>query len=287
MLSVLLAVAAVTVWRQVNFIRHKDLGFRRDHLIVLPVFLSHRESRADRSEYLAARYPAVKRAFLEHPGVEKATAYTFPEGMGLSRLRLVRSEGEGHDEVYMPLQQADEDYLDTFGMKLVEGRNFSVATRSDFTDAVIVNEAAVKQFGWEEPLGKRFEVVFLERQGTVIGVVEDYHHESLERPIGPTAIYMRFHFCSYLSLRVRSENFSETVDHLEETWNRFVPNRLFRFWFVDEQIDSLYREDRRLAQLFTVFASLAIFVACLGLFGLTAYTVEQRTKEIGVRFSFC
>ena len=146
-----------------------------------------------------------------------------------------------------------------------------------------MNEAAVKQFGWEEPLGKRFEVVFLERQGTVIGVVEDYHHESLERPIGPTAIYMRSPFYSYLSLRVRSENFSETVDHLEETWNRFVPNRLFRFWFVDEQIDSLYREDRRLAQLFTVFASLAIFVACLGLFGLTAYTVEQRTKEIGVR----
>ena len=282
-LSVLLVVSALTVWRQISFIREKELGFQRDHVVVVPIFVTFRESRAFDNERLAARYRVVKQAFLDHTNVLKATAYTFPVGMGLSNVRLVRAEGPGNDRIYMPLQQGDEDYLDTFGMELLAGRDFSADSESDQTEAVIINETAAKQLGWDDAVGKRFEVAFLGRKGRVIGVVKDYHYRSLRERIGPTGIYMRSPFYAYVALRMRSEGIGETVDYLEEVWDRFVPNRPFTFWFLDDQLDTMYREETRLAQLFSLFAVLAIFIACLGLFGLTAYTVEQRTKEIGVR----
>ena len=282
-ISILLIVATIMVSRQLVYIKTKKLGFNKEHIVVLPIFITHRGARTDPNERLASRYNVVKQVFLEHPNVLKATAYNFPFGMGTNRLRLIRAEGIQDREIHMAFQQADEDYLDTFEIELLSGRNFSTEMSSDFTEAILLNESAVKYLGWKKSLDKQIEVVFLPRKGRVIGIIKNYHHQSLRETIGPMGIYMRTGFYSYLALKIQSKNILKTIEFLDKTWQRFVPNRPFTFWFMDDQLNTMYQKEVRLGQVLHAFTILAIFIACLGLFALSAYTAEQRTKEIGIR----
>jgi putative ABC transport system permease protein len=137
--------------------------------------------------------------------------------------------------------------------------------------------------GWDEPIGKRIEWLFWKRKGQVIGVVKDFHVRSLHEKIPPVAICMWTPKYNLLSLRIQAENIPGTMAFLEKKWRQFIPDRPFEAWFMDEGIDRLYRSEAKFGQIFRTFSMLAIFIACLGLFGLAAYTAEQRTKEIGIR----
>lgn len=151
----------------------------------------------------------------------------------------------------------------------------------EFGKHYILNEAAVKAFGWTDPIGKKIRRD--DYVGTVVGVVKDFHHGPLHKVIEPASLITLNHLTATMVLRVRTEQFSELVPFLKETWQQFLPERPFEIEFLDDTLNSLYQAEQRVGKAMGVFALVAIALACLGLFGLAAFTAEQRTKEIGVR----
>jgi putative ABC transport system permease protein len=175
----------------------------------------------------------------------------------------------------------DHDYIKTFEMEIAAGRDFSREFPAD-AENYLVNEAAVRLMGLQDPVGKRISI--WDNKGVIIGVVKDFHNRPLSEKITPTVITLSSNWApNVMFARVRPENIARTMDRIERTWARLVPGQPFEPVFLDQSFDDLYRSDRRMGVLFRDFAGLAIFISCLGIFGLAAYTAEQRTKEIGVR----
>jgi putative ABC transport system permease protein len=176
------------------------------------------------------------------------------------------------------------DFITHFGLKLVAGRTYSRAHPSDSSQALIINEATARQYGYTNPadaVGKKFRQ--WGREGTVIGVVKDFNFESLHRNIAPLTLPFEPYASRYLSIKVKSENIGETIKAVGEVWRRLVPHRPFLYSFLDDDFNKQYQADFMFRRLFTTFSCLAIFIACLGLLGLATYTAERRTKEIGIR----
>jgi putative ABC transport system permease protein len=184
--------------------------------------------------------------------------------------------------VVLPFYAVDYDFLESMGLDLVQGRAFSPDLPTDSLEALVINETAVQQFGWADPLGKRI-ALSSKQTGTVIGVVKDFHFTSLREAMRPVAFHVRPEEFRYVSARLRPGNVSQVLARLEEIWQQFAPAYPFDYHFLDEDIDALYETEQRLGRAVTYFTGLAVFIACLGLFGLAAFTAERRTKEIGIR----
>ena len=186
--------------------------------------------------------------------------------------------------------RADYDFIETMGMALKAGRNFSRNIASD-SSSVIVNEAAVKALGWsngdpDEALGKYIEMMHgplgSRQKYNVIGVLNDFNFESIKSEIRPVVIFL-FQRAYYLTVKIKSDNIPQTLSMLETKWKNMATGSPFEYSFLDESFEDLYQAEQKLGQIFGIFTSMAIFIACLGLIGLAAYTAEQRTKEIGIR----
>ena len=276
-MSILLIIGTAMIYRQLSYKQHKRLGFNKEQIVNLPIFVEIGWSK----EEIAKRYVRVKQAFLTHPDILRATAYR--TDMGLGQRGAIREMWTEDGRVYeMTEQRADGDFLETFEISLVEGRNFHSGEES--TNSMLLNETAVRLLGWRDPIGRELtKVGGTNVTSTVIGVVQDFHSQSLHEEIkplfflfGPTLFYT-------LGLKVQGEKLPETLAFMDQTWKRFVPERPFEFTFLDESLNQLYGEHQKMGQLVAIFAAVAILIACLGLFGLAAFSVEQRTKEIGVR----
>ena len=301
-LSILLMIALGVVSDQLAFLKTKNLGFRKQHIVLLPIFRASEQTTLDFGNRLSRRYRAVKNAFLAHPRVHKAAAYRFQMGaksggdgqyVGTTGpgppLRDLRPRGDAATDVLiLPLQEVDEDFLDVFEIDIVQGGITSNPVPEQSTDEIknvdlLLSESAVRRLGWEEPIGKRLTAIFWRGEITVVGVVKDFHLGSLHEKMGPTGIYFRHGFYRYLALQVETHDLPATLASFEKIWKRFVPEAPFEYQFFDEQLALAYESEARLGEIFQVFAGLAILIACLGLFGLAAFTAERRTKEIGVR----
>jgi putative ABC transport system permease protein len=172
-------------------------------------------------------------------------------------------------------------------MTLVAGRDFSEEHTSDQGAGLLLNESAARFLGWDDPVGRQLYLPFQEAgqprpAGTVVGVLEDFNFASLHEPVQPLVL-MPNAFYRYLTVRFRSDEVREALGAIEATWDRFVPDRPIQYSFVDDQYARLYEAEARLGDVITAFSLLAVLVACLGLFGLSAYTIMQRTKEVGIR----
>lgn len=191
-----------------------------------------------------------------------------------------KTDSESHNFAVIA---ADYNFLKTYEIDLAEGRDFSKDFSTDTAGAFLLNEAGAAKLG----LGKNSmgtQIGFSSDDlHPVLGITKDFHYESLKDVIGPLVIQLSTEFESFLSLRINTENLTNTIAFLEETWNDFDKERAFNYFFVDENFDALYHSETRLSKIITVFAFITIFVACLGLFGLASFTVEQSTKEIGIR----
>ncbi len=178
----------------------------------------------------------------------------------------------------------DEDYANVFGIEILEGRNFSEDFLSDAQSAFLFNESLVEALEWEQPLGREFQIWWGD-VGQVVGVVKNFNFHSLHRGIDPMCLYYRKNqkYVYYLSVKIRGGHIPETLGFLEKTWKDFSPHYPLDYIFFDDIFDSAYRSEYRLGSMFDVFSILAVAIACLGLFGLAAFTAEQRTKEIGIR----
>ena len=196
-------------------------------------------------------------------------------------------EGRKNESFLMVTYWVDYDYLDTYGIKLASGRSFSESFSTD-KDACLVNESVVKNFGITDPLKARFlqpgdpaHVQYI----PVIGVVKNFNFESLRNPIGPYILcFQNENFLwGYLTVRLNAKNYSETINAIEKVWKDYAANAPLQYYFLDADFEKMYVQEKQNAKMAVIFSILAIFIAALGLFGLTSFTVEQRTKEIGVR----
>jgi putative ABC transport system permease protein len=261
-MSVILIFGTITISRQLNFINNRDLGFSKDRIIWF-----------DMSPDIQEKFATFKEKLKSYPGIEKVSATRFTKPGIESKYKVRINEEEFDYNVFM----VDADYIETMGLTIAEGRNFSQDVTPGGRQMIIINETAVKEFGIEDPVGKAINGVLIK------GIVKDFYFLSLHREIEPLALIYNPPACNIANVRISSGNISETISYIENTWREFSPDFPFENNFYDESFDSLYSSDKKFRGIFFYFSIIAIFIACLGLYGLTAYITSQRTKEIGIR----
>ena len=275
-ISIVMIVATITVFSQLRYMQTKDLGYDKEGVVVI-----YFGDDAD----IQKRTETVKQELLRNPYLSVAAASSHIPGKepGKMRAEMTTLDGEAKS-VDVSLVSIDYDFIHFYNIPLVSGRGFSRQSTTDIREGLIVNEATVHQFGFEKAddiLGK--QLLHSGHAGTVIGVVKNFHYTSLHTKVGPMVIRMRPKSLSYISLKYNTNELPVLMTDLEKHWRALAPNRPFDYFFLDEQFDRLYRSDRQFGQVFAASATISILLACLGLFGLVAFTVEQRTKEIGIR----
>ncbi len=266
-ISIVLIFCSLVVYKQLQFVRNRDLGFVTDYTM---------------SVYCYSNADAIRNELESLPGILDITASS-QTPINITSASSGEWEGkteEDHLIVYM--LSVDTNFFDFYNIEILSGRTFSKERATD-RDAYILNEAAVKAIGWENPLNKRYGFD-KENLGTVIGVVKDFHIAPLNLKIEPLAISLTSKEEGVrLSLKVAPYDVPGTIASVESTWKKFHPDRVFRYSFLDETLDRMYRKERRLGTMFSCFTFLAILIAGLGLFGIASFKAEHMTKEIGIR----
>ncbi len=266
-ISITLILCTLLVYQQLGYIRNKDLGFDKENILIIP-----------QSDKLGAQQEAFRQALLEAAAVTSVAFSTnapFGSYDGMY-FNVKGKDKQGQIFNYLPVSY---DYLETMDVQLQEGRNFSREFAGD-TASVLINEETVRQLGLEQPIGSVLE--YHDQQATVVGVIKDYHFESLHSKIHPLVLFLTEQG-EHTEVKVQSDNLPETLAFVEAQWKNHAPDTPFAYSFLDEDFDVLFKTEQRLGQLFIIFTGLAIFVACLGLLALAAFVAEQRTKEIGIR----
>ena len=271
--SVLLIISTVVVYKQLRYIQNKDLGFDKEHVVVI------RNIRL-----LKNRKEIFKDKLFQHPGISNASICSAAPSTHFNSWSIV-PEGKPDDEwTTLRFCVCDYDYFNTLKIKLIEGRFFMKDFSTD-KSAAVLNQEAVKELGWRNPLGKKFKRG--NNTHTVIGVIKDFHYESMHEKLQKMALILNSpsykYFERYILVRVSSENMKNTLEFMDKTWNSFSPELPFDFSFLDQDLGNLYRSEERTSKIFLVFVFIAIVIASLGLFGLVAFTINKRTKEIGIR----
>lgn len=271
-IAIALIVGTTLTVQQFRFMRDRNPGFQRDQIVLLQMNGTSNK-----------KYELLKEEFLRNPAVLAVTASGQRLGNNIHQ-NSARTRGDSAEIRLSPSHlHVARNFIEFYGLEMVAGRAFSEQIPTDKRFAYIVNEALVKDLGWDEPIGKQFGVSWEDTLGTVIGVVKDFNFNSLHYKIQP--LYMSSQNWGYdeMSVKISPQNVSAALKHLEKIWNEHVPDRPFQYIFLDEHFAALYLSDKQVSQIVGIIAGLAIFTACLGLFGLAAITTEQRTKEIGIR----
>lgn len=275
-ISIVLIICVGVVTSQLKYIRNINLGFDEEQVVVLPS-----------SPQISSQLESVKTQLYENQNIiNVSAAKRVPSGRLLdsSGARIIRGEKSEPVNFMIALLRVDQDYIPTFGMELAAGRNFSKEMPTDAAKAFILNETAAREIGWQSPqdaIGKEFG--YGRQEGQVIGIVKDFHFESIHHTIAPIVMVLSSHSLDQVAVRISPNDIPGTMAFLQSKWQEYRPNYPFSYYFVDERFDQQYRSENKLLQLFGYFAFLAIFIACLGLFGLALYTAEQSIKEIGIR----
>lgn len=279
-ISVFLIVSTFIVQQQLYYIQHIKLGYDRDHVLVMPMDGRMMDNLA-----------VIKEQFKENPDVLSVSSCSntpVQGGGGFSMRSALMPEDQ---QMTVTGNRVDEDFINALGLQIIAGRNLNAQDMKDVSNDdyhknifhFILNETAAKQLGWtpQEAIGKK---MFLggERAGIVAGVVKDFHFESLHASIKPYVLFPEG-WKRNLLVKVSGAHMQETISSLETKWKTLVPYRPFEFHFLDEDYNKLYSSEMRLGAIMNLFAGIAIVLACLGLFGLSAYTAQQRFKEIGIR----
>lgn len=276
-ISVGLIIGTSTIYNQLVFMRNRDLGINKEFVINV-------ELRGE----LRNNYRAIKTKLLENSDILAVSA---TNGSFTKRFATDQADWESkdpEDKIVMAIHAVDFDYQKIFDLEMAEGRYFSREFPTDSTEGIIVNETAVKAMGMDEPLGKKIYCPIpyksgREEWGRIIGVVKDFHFRSLHSPIEPLILAIAPGWFTDTYIRMRSANVPQTLAYVEETFRKMAPGFPIDYTFLEETIGRLYRTEMQIGDLVRSGTLLAVFISCLGLFGLASFTAEQRTKEIGIR----
>lgn len=277
-ISIILIICTAIVFQQLRYMQGKSLGFSREHMVIL-----------NNNTALAENYEAFRTALLADPNIKNAgRSSRIPSGrlLDASGSQISRGDSLAPTKADIKVVIIDEDFIPTYGIRVIEGRNFSRNFPTD-TASFLVNEAAVRILGLSsarDAVGKGFQ--YGPVRGQLIGVFNDFHFESLHQRILPM-VFQKAPDAPVgggnISVRISGSNIPAALAHIESTWKKFVPEIPFEYNFLDERFADLYKAESRQRSIFTVFTGIAIFIACLGLFGLSAFTISQRVREIGIR----
>jgi len=279
-ISIVLIITTIIVFQQLRYMQETSLGYDKEHLITIPYYNS-----------INNQYETFRNELMQNPDIRNVSRSSrIPTGRLLDAMGASTMVGDSMTPVTANIKfvAADYDFIPTYGVHVVAGRNFSRAYSTD-TSNFILNEAAIKAIGWKSPqdaIGKDFKYSGI--TGHVIGVIADFHFESLRQEIVPIVLINPAttptqSFFNSLSLKVSGNNMPAALALIEKTWRKYLPEIPYQYTFLDEKFAQLYESEQRQGTIFTIFACIAIFIACLGLFGLSAFEITQRIKEIGVR----
>jgi len=270
----IMLICTWVVYSQLSFLQKKDLGFNKDQVMTITVNTGEDE----RSKIFA-----LNNELKNLPNVlNVGTGYSYPGSQNIN-LNLFSVEAKnGYIDKGIECYNIDENFLATLDMKLVAGRNFS--TPSDTLRSILVNEAMVKDFGWDKALGKHVKFPgdttgnYLE----VVGVVKDFNQKSLYNPISPLILFYTPN-CNIIQLKLNAGDLKSTINQIESSWKTYFPQLPFEYKFLDNDFNSQYTADKKRGEIFAAFSILTIIITCLGLLGLTAFTTQQKQKEISIR----
>jgi putative ABC transport system permease protein len=274
-LSIILILGMIVIYRQINYIHNKNLGFAKADLLYMPL-----------EGELQKDYPAFKDVLLTQPGIKYvSSAQSSPLEVG-SSTQGVRWPGKDTTQLILfSNNPITYDYIKTMGIQLIAGRDFD---RSYGLDSMnyLVNEAAAKKIGYKDPVGK--ELTMWGNKGTIIGLMKDYHHNSLHVPIEPLILFLHKKswggtYWGNIIVKTEQGKTKQAIASMEKVYKQFNPGFPFKYYFTDDEIANTYKAEHTVSKLSRYFAFLAIFISCLGLFGLVTFTAEQKTKEIGIR----
>lgn len=283
MASVALIAGTLIVYRQLNFMMNQDIGMNIDQVLVVE---RPGISPRDRTAFSSA-IETFKNELKNIPTVQAVTSSVTIPGKQREYKAPVKKYGAPDDQlVTLRANSMDYNFLDVFKMKLIAGRTFAQEYPKDQDTSVVLTESAVKALGFkspEEALGQTITAVQWQWSPIIVGVVNDYHQVSLKKSIDPMIFYCSPYYGEYYSVRLNTKELSSTVDQVRQSFQKAFPGNPFDYFFLDDYFNQQYENEKKFGKLFTVFAALAMMVGCLGLFGLSAYTATQRTKEIGIR----
>ncbi|MDQ3278192.1 MAG: ABC transporter permease [Bacteroidota bacterium] len=273
--SIILIISTAVVFQQLRYMQEKSLGFDKDQVITL-----------FNTTAFGDRFESFRQELLQHPGVkEVGRSSRVPSGRLLDAMGIGVPAGDSMNFLQLDVKYLSVDYnlLPTYGFQLSAGRNFSKAYATDST-SFIVNEAAVKSIGFASPQAAIDKPIqYGNQKGKIIGVVKDFHFESLHQKIPALLMAVIPNQYGRISIKLAGGDIGTSLAAVERTWKKFLPDVPYDYSFIDEQFAQLYESEQRQKTVFTSFAAIAIFIACLGLFGLSAFTISQRIKEIGIR----
>ena len=274
-ITIVLFVSTIVIYSQINYLNHKNLGFTKEHVLVV-----------NRAYDLGNDYQAFKNELLNNPEIQNVSTSSSVPGRPFDGSTMQLEGAPREDLVPLSIYYTDYDFQKTLKIELAQGRYFSEDFPSD-SMGVVINEIAAKRLGTDNPVGKRLLAPGMNGEQsylTIVGVLNDFNYESLHTDIRPISILLRKdNAITFMLIRMQSEDVGNTIRFVENKYKQFLPGNDFEYFFLDDDFEKLYQAEKRTALVFTIFSFLAIFVAGLGLLGLAAFSVEKRTKEIGIR----
>ncbi|MFH2107359.1 MAG: ABC transporter permease [Chrysiogenia bacterium] len=279
--SAVMIIGTLIVFRQLHYIQNKKLGFDKEQVLILR-----------HSQLLGSHAETLKQELARIPQVISATLSSYlPVPSARARLPIARADNPNPEAAFpISFWIIDEDYIETLGMKIVAGRNFSPQLSSD-SQAVLVNQAAMRYFGLKTALGETLLIMDVDPNkpeatvnvpNTIIGVIEDFHYESLREAIAPLVL-RRGQSRGNLVMHLKPGSIAAVIKTLKRKWTTMLPGEPFEYAFLDESLNKIYESEMIIGRIFAIFAALAVFIGCLGLFGLASFSAAKRTKEIGIR----
>ena len=275
-ISIVLIIWTIVIYCQLDFVQNKKLGFNKEQKLIIPI----------RSGTFSKNYEMVKDQFSQNSGVIGISVSSETPGY-IGNYCGVKLVGEGDDKnQVMHYLSVDKDYFKEFDLKIIAGRPFLKEMESDNINTFVINETAAKSFGWDSPddvPGKRMWCGNGGVEGEIIGVAKDFHYQRLQREIGPLIISISPERYNLLNLTLSKEKLPETLSFIKKKYLSMFPGIPYVYYFLDEELDRLYKADENTASLISIFACMGIFIAILGLYGLATFTSALKIKEIGVR----
>jgi putative ABC transport system permease protein len=274
-ISIILIISTAIVFSQLRYMQKKSLGLNKDYIITL-----------NNTAAFGNRFESFRNDLLQNGNIKNvARSSRIPSGRLLDAQNVALPAGDTVKPLQVDLKMVAVDYsfVPTYGIGMAAGRNFSTEYQTD-SSGYIINETAVSVLGWKSPSDAiNKELIYGGTKGRIIGVVKDFHFESLHQKIVPLLLFTNPNFLNRISVKLSGVNIAASLAAVENTWKKYLPETPYDYNFIDTQFAKLYDAEQRQESIFTAFAFIAIFIACLGLFGLSAFTISQRIKEIGIR----
>ncbi len=276
-ISVMLIIGTLTMYKQFNFMKKQHLGFDKEQKLILPL-------RGGIN--IQENFASVKDMFSKHASITGVTVSSAVPGRGVSNFGVDLVGEDDPKSQSMFHMYFDDDFIPDYGIEIVAGRAFQKEMKTDFMGAFLINEAAVKAFGWNRPedaLGKRLQTGYGGRVNPIIGITKDFHYRGLQSDVEPLVMEFLPWSFRYITLSIDITDLKETLAFVGSQWKSVFPGYPYEHFFLDTDFDRQYRADEQIGRIFGAFTFLGLFVACLGLLGLASFTAESRTKEIGIR----